>query len=63
MDQEKETMEQTETTEQMINDLKELIRKQAEILEGAKGLYSPYLDNDIELVQHLRDDIFNKYKK
>jgi hypothetical protein len=56
-------MEQIEQMEQMVNDLKELIRKQSEILEGAKGLYSPYLDHDIELVQHLRDDLFNKYKK
>lgn len=43
-----------------IKELKDVIVKQGKILDSAKGIYSPYLDRDIEEMQHLRENVLKK---
>ena len=41
-----------------IDELKDVIKQHAVILDNTKGIYSPYLDRDVEEMQHLRKRVF-----
>lgn len=49
--------EEIENLKHKIDELKKVILKQGKILDEAKGLYSPYLDHDIEQMQYLREKV------
>lgn len=43
-----------------VDELIDVIKKQGKVLDDVKGIYSPYLDAEIEDMKHLRDKVLEK---